>query len=203
MTLRAHPIVVAAQAAHAGRLVVLPTDTVYGIGTRPDDPSATARLFDAKGRPRDLELPVLVPSTEAARRIAAFDERAGALSLRFWAGPLTIVLPRTPSSRGWELGGDPETIGVRMPHHPLALAVLALTGPLAVTSANRSGEPTPENCAGVTEVFAQAVDIYLCADEPLVGQPSTVVDLVSEPGRVIRVGAVPEDEVADALRGVG
>ena len=79
---------------------MLPTDTVYGIGTRPDDPAATARLFEAKGRPRELELPVLVPSTEAARRIATFDERAEALALRFWAGPLTIVLPRADAAPG-------------------------------------------------------------------------------------------------------
>jgi tRNA A37 threonylcarbamoyladenosine synthetase subunit TsaC/SUA5/YrdC len=91
------PIQAAARAALDGSLIVLPTDTVYGIGARPDDPSATARLFEAKGRPRELELPVLVPSTEAARRIATFDERAEALALRFWAGRLTIVLPRTRS----------------------------------------------------------------------------------------------------------
>ena len=203
MTLRPSPVAEAAQATHAGRLIALPTDTVYGIGSRPDDPRATTRIFEAKGRPRDLELPVLVPSTAAAREIAAFDARADALSFRFWAGPLTIVLPRTPASRGWELGGDPETIGVRMPHHPLALAVLSLTGPLAVTSANRSGEPTPETCAGLTDVFGRAVEGYLCASEPLLGHPSTVVDLASGPYRVLRAGAILEDEVADALRDVG
>ena len=197
------PVAEAAQAIHAGRLIALPTDTVYGIGSRADDPSATTRIFEAKGRSRDLELPVLVPSTAAAREIAAFDARADALSFRFWAGPLTIVLPRTSASRGWELGGDPETIGVRMPHHPLALAVLSLTGPLAVTSANRSGEPTPETCAGLTDVFGQAVEVYLCAPEPLLGRPSTVVDLVSGTYRVLRAGAILEDEVADALRDMG
>jgi L-threonylcarbamoyladenylate synthase len=203
VTLRVSPVAAAAQATQAGRLIALPTDTVYGIGSRPDDPRATTRIFEAKGRPRDLELPILVPSTAAAREIAAFDARADALSFRFWAGPLTIVLPRTPKSRGWELGGDPETIGVRMPHHPLALAVLSLTGPLAVTSANRSGEATPETCAGLTDVFGQAVEVYLCASEPLLGRPSTVVDLVSGTYRVLRAGAILEDEVADALRDVG
>ena len=203
MTLRSSPVALAARAAHAGRLIALPTDTVYGIGTRPDDPLATSRIFEAKGRPRDLELPVLVPSTPAAREIAAFDERAEALSFRFWAGPLTIVLRRTAASRGWELGGDPETIGVRMPHHPLALAVLSLAGPLAVTSANRSGEPTAETCAGLTDVFGEAVDVYLCASEPLLGRPSTVVDLASGTWRVLRAGAVPDDELAEALRDVG
>jgi L-threonylcarbamoyladenylate synthase len=197
------PIEAAARAALEGSLVVLPTDTVYGIGTRPDDPAAAARLFEAKGRPRELELPVLVPSTEAARRIATFDGRAEALALRFWAGPLTIVLPRTAASRGWELGGDPETIGVRMPHHSLALAVLSLTGPLAVTSANRSGEPTPETCAGLSDVFGQGVAVYLCDPEPLGGRPSTVVDLAGGATRVLRAGAISDDEVADALCDLG
>lgn len=180
----------AAAAAHAGRLIVIPTDTVYGIGTRPDDPAATARLFQAKGRPRAMELPVLVPSTAAARRIAVFDERAEMLAIRFWAGPLTIVLSRTEVSRPWDLGGDPATIGVRMPHHPLALAVLARTGPLAVSSANRSGQPTPSTCEELQAVFGDVVDVYLCASEALDGTASTVVDLSRGPPEVIREGAI-------------
>jgi tRNA threonylcarbamoyl adenosine modification protein (Sua5/YciO/YrdC/YwlC family) len=197
------PIEAAARAALEGSLVVLPTDTVYGIGTRPDDPAATARLFEAKGRPRELELPVLVPSKEAARRIATFDERAEALALRFWAGPLTLVLPRADAARTWDLGGDPQTIGVRMPHDPLALAVLARTGPLAVSSANRSGDPTPSTCDAVEAAFGGAVEVYLCAPEALSGSASTVVDLTSGTWSVLRAGAVPDDELADALRDVG
>lgn len=193
------PVRDAAEAALRGEAVVLPTDTVYGIGTRPDDPAATARLFAAKGRPADLELPVLVPSSGAARRIAEFDERAGALATRFWAGALTLVLPRSGASRGWELGGDRRTIGVRMPHHPLALAVLARTGPLAVTSANRSGEPTPSTCDGVHDVFGDVVSVYLCDPSPLDGAASTVVDLTHGTMRLIRLGAVPEAEILGAI----
>jgi L-threonylcarbamoyladenylate synthase len=194
------PIEQAAEAALAGGLVVFPTDTVYGIGTRPDEPSATARLFAAKGRPRELELPVLVPSTSSAREIANFDERADALALRFWAGGLTIVLARTDRSREWDLGGDPETIGVRVPHHPLALAVLARTGPLAATSANRSGEHTPTTCEELQSTFAHEVDVYLCEHEPLGGTASTVVDLAHGEPRVLRAGAVPDEDVLEALR---
>ena len=199
MTSGSDPIDLAARAALAGDLVILPTDTVYGIGTRPDDPSATARLFEAKGRPRELELPVLVPSTEAARRVATFDRRAEVLALRFWAGPLTIVLPRATPARGWDLGGDPATIGVRMPHDPLALAVLARTGPLAVTSANRSGAPTPSTCGELQATFGDAVEVYLCAADPLEGSASTVIDLAHGDLRVVRVGAVSERAVSDAL----
>jgi len=194
------PIEQAALAAIAGHLVVLATDTVYGIGTRPDDPAATERLFEAKGRPRELTLPVLVPSTAAAREIAAFDERAEVLALAFWAGPLTLVLPRTAASRGWHLGGAPETVGVRMPHHPLALAVLARTGPLAVTSANRSAEPTPATCEGVERVFGDTVDVYLCEGEPLRGTASTVVDLTSAEPRLLREGAVSETDIRAVLQ---
>jgi tRNA threonylcarbamoyl adenosine modification protein (Sua5/YciO/YrdC/YwlC family) len=190
------PVEVAALAALAGRLSVLPTDTVYGIGTRPDDASATARLFQAKGRPRELTLPVLVPTPAAAREIAEFDDRAEALALAFWAGPLTLVLPRAASSRGWDLGGDLETVGVRMPHHPLALAVLARTGPLAVTSANRSAEPTPITCEEVERVLGEAVDVYLCEAEPLARAASTVVDLAQGEPRLLREGAI---SVADVL----
>jgi L-threonylcarbamoyladenylate synthase len=193
------PIEDAAGAALRGELVVLPTDTVYGIGTRPDDPAATARLFEVKGRPRDLELPVLVPTPAAAREIAVLDGPAAALTGRFWAGPLTLVVRRAGASLAWDLGGDPETIGVRMPHHPLALAVLARTGPLAVTSANRSGEPTPGTCAGVVEAFADAVAVYLCEEAPLAGSASTVVDLAHGEVRVLRRGTVTEAEVRAAL----
>ena len=191
----------AATAARRGRLIVLPTDTVYGIGTRPDDPDATARLFEAKGRPSELTVPVLVPTTSAAREVGVFDERAEALALRFWAGPLTIVVPRGPASADWALGGDPSTVGVRMPHHPLALAVLARTGPLAVTSANVSSEPTPSTCEGVEQVFGDRVDVYLCEAEPLEGRASTVVDLAHGEPRILRVGTVTEDQVLAALRG--
>jgi tRNA threonylcarbamoyl adenosine modification protein (Sua5/YciO/YrdC/YwlC family) len=193
------PVEEAALAALGGELVVLPTDTVYGIGTRPDVPEATARLFDAKGRARDLELPVLVPTASAAREIAHLDPRAEALAARFWAGPLTLVLRRTGSSRGWELGGDPATIGVRVPRHPLALAVLARTGPLAVTSANRSGEPTPASCDGVVDVFGDVVAVYLCDESPRAAVVSTVVDLARDPPSVLRAGAVSEAEVLAAI----
>jgi tRNA threonylcarbamoyl adenosine modification protein (Sua5/YciO/YrdC/YwlC family) len=195
------PVEEAVRAALAGELVVLPTDTVYGLAARPDDPEATARVFAAKGRPRELELPVLVATPSEAREIARVDARAEALMLRFWAGPLTIVLPRTGASRSWRLGGRETTIGVRMPHHPLALAVLARTGPLAVTSANRSGEPTPATCDGVAGVFGAAVSVYLCDERPLEGAASTVVDLASPDVVILREGGVGEADVRAALSG--
>lgn len=193
------PIAYAVAAAIAGELVVMPTDTVYGIGTRPDQGAATARLFEAKGRPRDLELPVLVASRAAAEEIAVFDDRARALAGRFWPGPLSLVLPRTDRSRGWDLGEDAGTIAVRMPHHPLALAILARTGPLAVTSANRTGQPTPATCEGLRAVFGDDVEVYLCEEAPLEGTASTVVALTGGDLRIVRSGEVSEEDLREAL----
>ncbi|HEV8564704.1 MAG TPA: L-threonylcarbamoyladenylate synthase [Actinomycetota bacterium] len=193
------PIEGAVAAALRGELIVFPTDTVYGIGTRPDDPAALARIFDAKRRPRELTLPVLVPSVAAARELAEFDDRAERLAAGWWPGALTIVLPRGERSRGWELGGASDTIGVRMPHDPMALAVLAGAGPLAVTSANRSGAPTPAGCDALVEAFGDLVAVYLCRDEPLGGAPSTVVDLASAVPRVLREGSIPRGELEPVL----
>lgn len=193
------PVADAAAAALNGHLIVIPTDTVYGIGTRADDPAATAALFDAKGRPRDLSIAVLVASSTAAREFAAFDEPAAGLAARFWPGPLTLVLPRTEASRPWDLGSDERTIGLRVPHHPLALAVLAITGPLAVTSANRSGHPTPRDCDGLIRTFGARVAVYLCQDGPLEGTASTVVDVTDGRLGVLRTGSIREEDLQAAL----
>ena len=191
----------AAAAALRGELIVLPTDTVYGIGTRPDDPAATARVFAAKRRARDLELPVLVASTAEARELTAFDDRAERVAESHWPGPLTIVLPRGAAASAWDLGGDPATVGVRAPRHPLALAVLQETGPLAVTSANRSGEPPATTCDELHATFGDDVSVYLCEDAALGGAASTVLDLAHGPARVLRDGSVSRAALAALLPG--
>jgi tRNA threonylcarbamoyl adenosine modification protein (Sua5/YciO/YrdC/YwlC family) len=197
------PIADAAAAAAGGGLVVFPTDTVYGIGTRPDDPLATARLFAAKGRPGDLTLPVLVATTAEARSVAVFDDRAEALAEACWPGALTLVLPRTEAAHEWDLGGDPETVGVRIPDHPLAREVLGRTGPLAVTSANRSGEPPATSCDQLEAAFGDRVAVYLCQDDPLEGLASTVVDLAHGDARILRAGEVTAERIAGLLAGEG
>jgi L-threonylcarbamoyladenylate synthase len=193
------PIRDAAAAAVRGELVVIPTDTVYGIGTRPDDPDATARVFDAKQRRRDLVLPVLVGSRTQAETIASFDARAHRLADDSWPGALTLVLPRTARSREWDLGGDGASVGVRLPSHRLALAVLELAGPLAVTSANRSGEPPARTCAEIERAFGSLVSVTLCTDEPLEGRSSTVVDLTGEVAVVLRAGDISPQRIKASL----
>ena len=188
------PLDDARSAARRGGLIVFPTDTVYGIGCRPDDADATRRLFDAKDRPRDLTLPVLTPTTPVARAIARFDDRAERLAFALWPGAVTLVLPRTPASADWDLGGSADTIGVRVPDHPMALAVLA-AGPLATTRTGRSGEQPATTCDALVDVFGETVDVYLCQDEPLEGIASTVVSLVGAL-EVIRGGALDPTEIA-------
>ncbi len=195
------PIEEAVAAAMEGRLIVLPTDTVYGIGARPDSREATDRLFEAKGRGHDLQLPVLIASSEAAEQVAHLDERARRLSGAWWPGPLTLVLPRTALSLSWHLGGDPSTIGIRIPRHPLARAVLSSAGPLAVSSANRSGDPPAVTCDELMDTFGDAVAIYLCQDEPVAGAASTVVDLTKDEPAVLREGEVSADDIMALLSG--
>jgi L-threonylcarbamoyladenylate synthase len=190
----------AALAATAGRLVVFPTDTVYGIGARPDDPDATSALFAAKGRPRRLTLPVLVASPDDAGRIAAVDERAARLVAAFWPGALTVVLPRTERSAAWGLGGDGASIGVRVPNHAVALELLRRTGPLAVTSANRSGEPPAEGRDDLVATFGDRVAVYVVGQRGPARAASTVVDLTGPEPAILRRGDVDPAEVLALTR---
>jgi L-threonylcarbamoyladenylate synthase len=199
VTEREGPLAEAAAAARRGELIVLPTDTIYGIGTRPDDPAATARVFAAKRRPRALDLPVFVADLEVARDVGRFDERAERLASACWPGPLTLVVPRGPSASSWDLGGNPGTIGLRAPRHELALDLVRATGPLAITSANRSGRPPATTCDELRAVFGDEIAVYLCQDEPLEGLASTVLDLAHGPARILREGDLSAERLRELL----
>jgi L-threonylcarbamoyladenylate synthase len=189
----------AVEALRKGELVVLPTDTVYGVAARPDLSEATARLFEAKGRPRDLNLPVLVADRTDAARVGLLDDRGRRLADEFWPGGLTVVVRRTEASRGWNLGEEGETVGVRVPDQAVTREILREAGPLAVTSANRSGEPTPETCEGVRAALGKAVAVYVCDDASPPGPPSTVIDLTGPEPRVLREGALDPDSILAVL----
>jgi L-threonylcarbamoyladenylate synthase len=179
----------------AGGLVVLPTDTVYGLGADAFSPEAVAALLAAKGRGRSMPPPVLVGSVRAA---AALTETLGAFGQdlidEFWPGPLTLVL-RASSTLKWDLGDTNGTVAVRMPLHPVALELLRRTGPMAVSSANKTGEPAPTTAAEAEGQLGESVEVYLdggpCADIV----PSTIVDLTSGMPRILRAGAVSFDRL--------
>jgi L-threonylcarbamoyladenylate synthase len=196
------PLEEGARALDRGGLVILPTETVYGVAARPDLPEATARVFEAKRRPSGLNLPVLTATAAQAWAVGAPDARARTLAEAFWPGPLTMVLPRTARSAPWELGDDADTVAVRVPDHPLSNALLIRTGPLAVTSANRSGSLPVDRLEDLLATFGGAVAVYLVlplARAGLSGTPSTVVDLSVPELRVLRAGAIGERELATAL----
>jgi L-threonylcarbamoyladenylate synthase len=186
----------AAAAVRRGELVVLPTDTVYGIGADAFSSAAVARLLAAKGRGRDMPVPVLVGSPRTLSGIATrLSKSANALVEAFWPGALTIVVNHQPSLQ-WDLGDAAETVAVRMPLHPVAIELLTDTGPMAVSSANKSGQPPAATCDEAYDQLGDEVSIYLdggAAGDPV---PSTIVDLTGDPPRVLRAGAVP----VDALR---
>jgi L-threonylcarbamoyladenylate synthase len=195
----------AAAAIEASLLVVFPTETVYGLAARPDDPGATTRVFEAKRRPVGLSLPVLAGSADQALSLAESTQAAVVLAARFWPGPLTLVLPRSRRSSSWYLGGREETIGIRVPDDPISLALLRVTGPLAATSANISGRPPLLDPASLIEAFGDSVAVYLTlpAGAPPPGQrSSTVVDLTGPAPRVSREGPIGGEELRIALGGV-
>jgi len=186
----------AVAALRAGELVILPTETVYGLAADAANPVAVARIFEAKGRPRFNPLIAHVADLAQAERIALFDDRARALAGRFWPGPLTLVLPIRDREAVSDLArAGLDTVAVRVPGHPLAHGVIAAFGrPVVAPSANRSGRPSPTTLAdalGETGAFAAAaLDGGPCD----VGLESTVVALVDQP-RLLRPGSVTRAEI--------
>jgi L-threonylcarbamoyladenylate synthase len=193
----------AADALTAGGLVVFPTETVYGLAAVARDADATARVFAAKRRAADLALPVMAATGEAALALGSPDPRADALAAAFWPGPLTIVVPRGAASRAWSLGDRPDSIAVRVPDHPVALAVLRRTPPLAVTSANLSGSPPARTLDELERAFGPRVAVFVTLIRPLRQEdspPSTVLDLTGPESRVVRAGTITEEAIMEVLR---
>lgn len=198
----------ARQAIARGELVVLPTDTVYGIAADAFSPAAVQRLLDAKGRGRDMPPPVLVAGPDV---LAALVESVPApvqkLVDAFWPGGLTIVLPAQPSLT-WDLGETKGTVAVRMPDRRIALELLAETGPLAVSSANLSGRDAAIIASDAQAMLGDSVAVYLEEGYSETGVPSTIVDatsLVAAPDgetpmvRILREGAVTREQLSEVL----
>src|SRR5215472_14478083 len=185
----------AVAAARAGELIVLPTDTVYGIGADAFIPAAVTTMLAAKGRGRNMPPPVLVGTARAA---AALVDDLGAFGQdlidEFWPGALTLVFRASPTLL-WDLGDTKGTVALRMPLHSIALDVLRQTGPLAVSSANRHGQPSAVSADEAEQQLGEAVSIYLdggpCADNI----PSTILDLTGTFPKVLRAGAISVDRL--------
>ncbi|HKT55137.1 MAG TPA: L-threonylcarbamoyladenylate synthase [Microbacterium sp.] len=195
----------ARQAVGRGDLIVLPTDTVYGIGADAFNAVAVGRLLAAKGRGRQQPPPVLVAGrTTMQALVAEVPDAVDRLVEAFWPGGLTIVLPSQPSLT-WDLGDTHGTVAVRMPAHSLALELLEETGPLAVSSANLTGQAAAITAFDAEAMLGDSVSVYLDAGTSLTGVASTIVDATSLVGgadpviRVLREGAIGRDRLREVV----
>ncbi|MFH5207767.1 L-threonylcarbamoyladenylate synthase [Antrihabitans sp. NCIMB 15449] len=196
---RAAGIDAATRTLKAGRLVVMPTDTLYGIAADAFDSSAVAALLRAKHRGRDMPVPVLVGSWNTIDGLVlSVRPQARDLVRAFWPGGLSLVVQQAPSL-AWDLGDTRGTVMLRMPLHPVALELLREVGPLAVSSANVSGSPPAKAAAEAREQLGEDVTVYLDGGRSELAVASTIVDLTSDQPRILRSGAVESSDIADVL----
>lgn len=192
----------AVNAVQRGALVVLPTDTVYGIGADAFQPDAVGALLAAKGRGRQMPPPVLVADALTLDALATeISEDARALVDAFWPGGFTIVLTAQRSLM-WDLGETFGTVALRMPDHPAALALLRRTGPMAVSSANRTGSPAARTAQEALDQLGSSVAVYLDAGDAPGGVASTIVDATTDVPRVLRQGAISLEELRAVVPGM-
>jgi L-threonylcarbamoyladenylate synthase len=186
-----------------GELAVLPTDTVYGIAADAFDAAAVSALLLAKGRGRDMPPPVLISSPTTLDALATrVPEFARALVQRFWPGPLTLVCHQQTSLQ-WDLGETRGTVAVRMPDEPVILSVLERTGPLAVSSANLSGQPAATDADEAERMLGDRVAVIVDGGPSAGAVASTIVDVTGSACRVLRLGAISLAELAEVLDPLG
>jgi len=192
-------IAAAISALKGGRLVVMPTDTVYGIGADAFDGSAVAALLAAKGRGRDMPVPVLVGSWHTIQGLVyTVPNSAKELIRAFWPGALSLVVRQAPSL-AWDLGDAHGTVMLRMPLHPVAIELLRAVGPMAVSSANISGRPAAVTADQARDQLGDLVDVYLDGGPAEQQSASTIVDLTGAHPRVLRQGPVTVEAIASVL----
>src|SRR5579875_3407244 len=194
---RAAGMVAASEAIRKGELIVLPTDTVYGVGADAFTPWAVSRLLAAKGRGRDMPPPVLVGTVRAASALVEdFGPFGQDLIDEFWPGGLTLVARATPTL-AWDLGDTKGTVAVRMPLHAAALDLLKATGPMAVSSANTTGRPAANTVDEAIEQLGDSISVYLDGGPCGGGVASTIIDLTGSVPRLLRAGAIPMDRLRE------
>lgn len=190
----------AAAALREGKVVAVPTDTVYGLGASVDRPDGMEAVFRAKGRPPGLALPVVVGRWRQARQVAAqWPKSASQLAARFWPGALTVVVPVDPQL-GRCLGGNGVTVGLREPDHRFVRELCRLAGPIALTSANRHGRPPCTTAEAVRAAFGDDEVALVVDGGTCEGAPSTVVDCTVKPPACLRAGAVDWSWIEASLR---
>jgi L-threonylcarbamoyladenylate synthase len=200
---REEGIAAASLAIQRGELIVLPTDTVYGVGADAFEPKAVRRLLEAKGRGRDMPPPVLVSAKPTLDALAVgVPDWAQALVDELWPGPLTLVC-RQQGSLQWDLGDTRGTVAVRMPDDQVALELLARTGPLAVSSANLTGMAPANDADEAEAMLGDKVEVILDGGHAPGLVPSTIVDATGPAPRVLRVGAVSVEELNAILEDHG
>lgn len=196
---RATGIRAAVGAAKSGRLIVMPTDTLYGIGCDAFDSDAVSDLLAAKGRGRDMPVPVLVGSWHTVDGLVlGVSSATRALVEAFWPGGLSLVVQQAPSL-AWDLGDTEGTVMLRMPLHPVAIEVLREVGPMAVSSANISGQAPSTTALNAREQLGDSVSVYLDGGPSPKAQASTIVDLTGRAPRILREGAVSAADIAEVL----
>jgi len=196
---RARGIASAVGTLKAGRLVVMPTDTVYGIGADAFDSAAVSALLAAKGRGRDMPVGVLVGSWHTIEGLVfAMPNGARELIRAFWPGALSLVVTQAPSLQ-WDLGDARGTVMLRMPLHPVAIELLREVGPMAVSSANVSGQPPAVDADEARRQLGDLVEVYLDAGKSAQQAASTIVDLTAASPRILRPGPVSAERIADVL----
>lgn len=189
-------------AADQGDCVVLPTDTVYGIGADAFNPAAVQKLLEAKGRGREMPPPVLVPALSTVEGLATgIPSYARRLMETFWPGGLTLIFRAQPSL-AWDLGDNNGTVGLRMPDDEIALELLGRVGPMAVSSANRTGKPTATTITEAGFALGPAVEVYLDGGERSGREPSTIVDCTTPDPVLLREGAISPEQLRQVLAGV-
>ncbi|MEV4871032.1 L-threonylcarbamoyladenylate synthase [Streptomyces syringium] len=189
----------AAAAVRRGELVVLPTDTVYGIGADAFSREAVGDLLEAKGRGRGMPTPVLVGSPNTLHGLVTdFSEQAWELVDAFWPGALTLVANHQPSLT-WDLGETHGTVAVRMPLHPVAIELLTEFGPMAVSSANLTGHPAPQDCDSAQEMLGDSVSVYLDGGPTPDNVPSSIVDVTGKVPVLLRAGALSAEQLREVV----
>ncbi|MEP9383685.1 L-threonylcarbamoyladenylate synthase [Nocardioides sp. KR10-350] len=196
---REEAVEAAAQALQNGSVVVLPTDTVYGIAADAFDKGAVTALLEAKGRGRSMPPPVLVSNAATLDALATrVPEWARSLVEELWPGALTVVLHQQPSLQ-WDLGDTRSTVAVRMPDLELTREIIDRVGPLAVSSANKTGMPAATDADQAEEMLGDDVEILVDGGEVPGGEASTIVDATGDVPRLLRLGAIPVDRLDAVL----